>query len=181
MLFSSKIQFVTIPIVVMLLFSACKNNTVEQNQQSQQYNTALEKQMLRVNSELVDFEDETINRFLDRYGWKMEETGSGLRWMLVEEGNGKKAQDGQVATFEYKVYLLNGELVYSSDVDGLKSFRIGHGGVESGLEEGILFLKVGDKARFILPSHLAFGLPGDQNKIPEKASLLYEVKLIDLK
>lgn len=111
----------------------------------------------------------------------MEETGSGLRWMILQNGKGEKEQIDQLASLEFKVYLLSGRLIYSLEITGLKSFLIGNGGVESGLEEGILFLKLGDKARFILPSHLAFGLQGDGHMIPEKTSLLYEVKLIDLK
>lgn len=111
----------------------------------------------------------------------MEETGSGLRWMILQNGEGEKEQIDQLASLEFKVYLLSGRLIYSLEITGLKSFLIGHGGVESGLEEGILFLKLGDKARFILPSHLAFSLQGDGHMIPEKTSLLYEVKLIDLK
>ena len=57
---------------------------------------------------------------------------------------------------------------------------LGSGGVESGLEEGILLLKLGDKARFIIPSYLAHGLSGDQDKIPPKATLIYTIKIIDL-
>ena len=41
-------------------------------------------------------------------------------------------------------------------------------------------MKVGDKAKFIIPSHLAFGLLGDENKIPKRATLVYDVELIDV-
>jgi FKBP-type peptidyl-prolyl cis-trans isomerase FkpA len=77
--------------------------------------------------------------------------------------------------------LLNGDLAYSSGQTGPKEFEIGHGGVESGLEEGILLLHVGDHAKFIVPSHLAFGLLGDQNKIPQRATLVYDIELVKLK
>jgi FKBP-type peptidyl-prolyl cis-trans isomerase len=53
--------------------------------------------------------------------------------------------------------------------------------VESGLEEVILFLKKGDRAKIIIPSHLAFGLVGDGNKIPAMATLVYDLELIELK
>ena len=79
------------------------------------------------------------------------------------------------------IRLLNGETIYRSENKGIKEFLIGKGGVESGLEEGILLLHQGDKARFIIPSHLAFGLLGDSDKIPEKASLVYDVELIKIK
>jgi len=48
------------------------------------------------------------------------------------------------------------------------------------LEEGLLLLHQGDKAKFIIPSHLAYGLLGDQKQIPPGATLVYDVELIQL-
>jgi FKBP-type peptidyl-prolyl cis-trans isomerase len=41
-------------------------------------------------------------------------------------------------------------------------------------------MHVGDKMRFILPSHLAHGLTGDQSKIPPLSSVVYEIELLEL-
>jgi len=50
--------------------------------------------------------------------------------------------------------------------------------VISGLEEGILYLSEGDKAKIIIPSHLGYGLLGDLDKnIPPKATLIYDIEL----
>jgi FKBP-type peptidyl-prolyl cis-trans isomerase len=43
-----------------------------------------------------------------------------------------------------------------------------------------LLLRVGDKARFILPSHLAHGVPGDGVKIPRRATIIYDLELINI-
>jgi FKBP-type peptidyl-prolyl cis-trans isomerase len=51
--------------------------------------------------------------------------------------------------------------------------------VESGLHEGIKYMKKGEKARLILPPHLAHGLIGDMNKIPMNATLIYDIQVID--
>lgn len=161
-----------------LFFVACEDDT--HKKETIDY-AAIKEQMLKVNSKLVEIEDESINKFIERKGWEMKETGTGLRWMLIENGEGERAQTGQLVSLEYEVYLFSGQLIYSSKTMGIKSFKIGYGGVERGLEEGILFLKLGDKARFILPSHLAYGLQGDGQSIPRKVSLLYEVELIELK
>jgi FKBP-type peptidyl-prolyl cis-trans isomerase len=42
-------------------------------------------------------------------------------------------------------------------------------------------MHVGDRAKFIVPSHLAFGLLGDQNKIPQHATLVYDIELVKIK
>jgi FKBP-type peptidyl-prolyl cis-trans isomerase len=111
----------------------------------------------------------------------MKETGTGLRYMIYRDGSGLKAEKGKVAILNYKLWLITGDLVYSSETNGPKSFLIGKGGVESGLEEGILLMKVGDKAKMILPSHLAHGLLGDEKKIPPRTAIVYDIELVELK
>jgi len=41
-------------------------------------------------------------------------------------------------------------------------------------------LRVGDCAKIIIPSHLAYGLIGDQKKILHKASLVYDIEFISM-
>lgn len=179
MLFNYKNRIVLISLLVAIFTLGCKHRVPIKESVTKDYAT-LEKQMLKRNSDLVELENNQIEAFIKEKHWNMEESGTGLRWMILENGKGEKAKTGQRVRLEYNVYLLDGQRIYSSDQTGPKSFLIGHGGVESGLEEGILFLKLGDKARFILPSHLAYGQQGDGNLVPSKASLLYEIKLIDL-
>jgi FKBP-type peptidyl-prolyl cis-trans isomerase len=90
------------------------------------------------------------------------------------------AETGKIAVLRYSVWLITGDEIYNSDRDGLKEFMIGRGGVESGLGEGILLLRVGDRAKFIIPSHLGFGLLGDQDKVPPKSTLIYDLELVSL-
>ncbi|MBW6491545.1 MAG: FKBP-type peptidyl-prolyl cis-trans isomerase [Lentimicrobium sp.] len=141
----------------------------------------LKESLVAANKQAVKAENEQIESFICRYNWKMKETGSGLRYQIYFQGSGEEVQPGRIAVLKYTVRLITGDLIYSSDNDGLKEFMIGRGGVESGLEEGILLLKVGDRAKFIIPSHLGFGLLGDQDKVPPKSTLIYDLELISLK
>lgn len=141
----------------------------------------LNEKLLLANSAAVDEENNQIENLIISSGWKMIKTGTGLRYQILEKGNGSRAEFGKKAIIEFETQLITGEVIYSSYKVGLKEFNIGSGGVESGLEEGILLLNVGDKARFVIPSYLAHGLSGDQNKIPPKATLIYTLKLIELK
>jgi peptidylprolyl isomerase len=52
---------------------------------------------------------------------------------------------------------------------------------ESGLNEAVKLLSIGDKAKLILPSHLAYGLLGDFDKIPPQSILLIDVQLNKIK
>ncbi len=138
------------------------------------------KTLEATNKILIETEKQEIRDFIGRYGWQMHETGSGLWYQIYVQGNGKQAMPGMMATLKYTLHLLTGDLVYSSDNDGLKQFRIGRGGVVPGLEEAILLLRQGDKARLIMPSHLAYGVPGDGARIPTRATIVYDVELIKL-
>ena len=137
--------------------------------------------LVKVNKMLVEYDKQEIDAFIKRHDWEMEETGTGLRYMIYQIAEGVPAQKDMIATINYRINLLNGKQCYSSGDLGPKEFRIGKGGVEAGLEEGILLMKVGEKAKFIMPPHLAHGLLGDENKIPPRATIVYDVELVSVK
>jgi peptidyl-prolyl cis-trans isomerase A (cyclophilin A) len=53
--------------------------------------------------------------------------------------------------------------------------------VIEGWDEGIALLQVGDKARFVIPSHLGYGSRGAGGAIPPNATLIFDVELMDVK
>ncbi len=136
--------------------------------------------MVKTNRYLVRSEEEDINDMINRYGWQMTKTGSGLRYQIDKKGKGPQAKAGDAVELEYTASLLNGALVLNSAEDGPMRFIVGRGGVPGGIEEGVLLLRQGDEAKFVLPSHLAFGLPGDGKRIPARASLVYKIKLVEI-
>jgi FKBP-type peptidyl-prolyl cis-trans isomerase FkpA len=144
-------------------------------------NGEIKESLLNANKQTVSTEDEQIRNLIERYGWKMEETGTGLRYLIYHKGNGPEVHFDKIVSINFEIRLITGDLVYSSKESGIKEFKVGSGSVESGLEEGILLLHVGDKAKFIVPSHLAWGLIGDQERIPPKSTLIYDVEVLNMK
>jgi FKBP-type peptidyl-prolyl cis-trans isomerase FkpA len=134
----------------------------------------------RYNQQIVKTEIQEIDDFMLRYHWEMKETPTGLRYMIYKKGSGPDARQGDVVSIKYKVNLLNGDLVDLSDPTSLLTVEIGKRTVVSGLEEGIMLMKKGSKAKLIVPSHLAFGLLGDLKKIPARAVLVYDVELCEI-
>ncbi len=157
---------------------ACNNTPKKEKRKitKKEYKETLES----VNRYMVKLDAERINSFAKRRGWKMQQSQTGLWYMIYDETNDEKASIGKIATLKYKISLLDGTLCYSSDSLGTKTFLIGRGGVESGLEEGILLMKKGEKARFIMPPHKAHGILGDMNKIRGRQTILYEIELVEL-
>ena len=131
----------------------------------------------KANRYLVREEREMINDYISRQGLIMTETGTGLRYRIVKQGDTALIKTKDIVSMEYEVRLLDGEVIYSSKEFGPKVFVVGRGSVESGLEEALLHLHKGDVAEIILPSHLAFGLLGDGDRIPPKSALVYKVKI----
>ena len=138
------------------------------------------KRMVEVNKILVRKDQQIIKGYNERHELNMKESGTGLWFKVIGKGEGEAAAEGKTATINYKVSLLDGTECYNSAVDGVKTFTIGRGGVESGLEEGILMLNEGGKAKFIMPPHLAYGLPGDGDKIPPRAIIVYDVEVVSI-
>ena len=111
-----------------------------------------------------------------------EKTESGLRYQFIQRGDGKKAENGKTVAVHYEGSLDNGK-VFDSSYPRKKpiEFRLGQGQVIEGWDEGIALLKVGDKARFVIPSHLGYGPSGAGGVIPPNANLIFDVELMDVK
>ena len=116
---------------------------------------------------------------LDKVSAGFQKTDSGLRYQIIQEGAGEQAAAGQTVSVHYKGQLLDGTVFDSSykrqqPID----FVLGQGQVIPGWDEGVLLLKVGDKARFVIPSDLAYGSRGAGGVIPPDAALIFDVELV---
>jgi len=111
-----------------------------------------------------------------------EKTESGLRYQFIQRGDGKKAENGKTVSVHYEGSLENGK-VFDSSYPRKKpiEFKLGIGQVIEGWDEGIALLKVGDKARFVIPSDLGYGSAGAGGVIPPNATLIFDVELMDVK
>ncbi|MDG2357654.1 MAG: peptidylprolyl isomerase [Polaribacter sp.] len=119
---------------------------------------------------------------LDKVAAGYDETESGLRYQILQKGDGKKAFKGAGVSVHYKGQLLDGTVFDSSykrkePID----FNVGLGQVIAGWDEGIQLLQVGDKARFVIPSNLAYGSAGAGGVIPPNATLIFDVELMAVK
>lgn len=109
-------------------------------------------------------------------------TASGLRYIRLNETQGELAVAGKTVAVHYSGYLENGTVFDSSISRGEPiSFPLGQGRVIKGWDEGIALLKVGEKARLLIPSALAYGDRGAGGLIPPGANLIFDVELVSVK
>ncbi len=108
-------------------------------------------------------------------------TASGLKYIVVKDATGLAAAKGKNVKVHYTGYFTDNSIFDSSVERGEPfSFVLGKGQVIPGWDEGVALMKVGEKARFIIPYQLGYGEKG-YGPIPAKATLIFDVELLEVK
>lgn len=101
--------------------------------------------------------------------------------LVKSENCDRKTKKGDVLTMHYSGILDDGKPFDSSyDRKEPFKFQVGVGQVIRGWDEGLLDMCIGEKRRLTIPPHLAYGETGAGDRIPPKATLLFEVELMGI-
>ncbi len=136
--------------------------------------------LMLLNKSFAALENEEIEHYIDSLKLDMSQTSTGLRYKIINEGNGNSFQKKDNVTFSYSIRTLDGtECKEMKNVT--TTIELGKNEIERGIEEAVMLLKVSGKGQFIIPSHLAFGVSGYKNCIPPWMSVLCEINIIESK
>jgi len=121
--------------------------------------------------------DKEINTMAEGY----TKTDSGLRYKITtSKKTGATPERGQTVRVHYTGMLTDGTKFDSSyDRNQPLAFPVGVGKVIPGWDEGIRLLKVGEKAKLIIPPYLGYGERGN-GPIPPNSILLFDVELVGI-
>lgn len=169
---------ILVGVIVLCSWFSCSNSGNEQVEMSQYQ---IKEVLIDANKIAAEQESLQIDGYVARRKLDVITTGTGLRYQIYFKGEGKKAEPQMRAVVSYEMSLIDGRVIYSTKEVGVEEFTIGNDRVESGLHEGICYMSVGDKAKIIIPSHLAHGLVGDFKKIPVRSTIIYDIELKELK
>lgn len=112
----------------------------------------------------------------------MQVTDDGLYYEITKKTEGKQPKAGDMVAVHYVGRLLTGTEFDNSIKRGEPiEFPVGTGRVIKGWDEGILLLKEGEEATFLIPPQLGYGVRGAGGVIPPNAWLLFEVELVKVK
>lgn len=90
-------------------------------------------------------------------------------------------QFGDEVIFEYNITDLQGNVIYSKEALGVKSYKVDKEDFISALQKGIKLMKVGETLLFVVPSYHAYGIAGDGNKIEVNQTIKSTVTLLNIK
>jgi FKBP-type peptidyl-prolyl cis-trans isomerase len=152
-----------------------------------------EKSAERAKALLVE-EAKTIESYIAEKGLTAQKTENGLYYVIETEGTGDSTTAGTTMYVNYAGYLLNGTLFDTSYPEIAKAnnvfseerpyeplpVNVGMGQVIPGWDEGLMLLKKGSKAKFIIPSPLAYGENGAGELIPANSILVFDVEVTDV-
>jgi FKBP-type peptidyl-prolyl cis-trans isomerase len=129
--------------------------------------------VLEMNKELALKEDSILKVYVSQSDALYEKDELGFWYRITKRTNGVWGSELKNCSFDYKMKLLNGEVLLEES----KQAVLGRKELIVGLEEGLKLLRKGDEATFIIPWYLAHGMKGDETLVPPYTSLIYEVKI----
>ena len=112
------------------------------------------------------------------------ETIGGARYFIRRPGTGDATpKQGQIVTLYYEGrFLSNGQKFDSSaDNGGPYNYPVGLNKALPGWDEALLTMKKGERRTVALPYWLAYGEKGLRNKVPGKASVVFDLELLDFR
>ena len=98
----------------------------------------------------------------------------------VVVGTGKEAKTGDKVKVHYTGTLANGTQFDSSKGKDPFGFTLGKGEVIKGWDDGVVGMKIGGKRKLTIPYALGYGEKGNPPTIPPKATLLFDVELLEV-
>lgn len=122
-----------------------------------------------------------IQNYIDRSACKFEKDTSGVFICVLEAGKGRSVKKGDKFLAHYEGRLLDGRIFYSSfEKNKPYLFKFGEDPLIPAWEYALEGRKTGEKIRFIAPFETAYGKEGSGNTIPPYATLVFDVKILDI-
>jgi FKBP-type peptidyl-prolyl cis-trans isomerase len=117
--------------------------------------------------------------FVEKTWPEAKKTNTGIRYIILREGEGPKPVPGDKVNVLYVGKLLNGKVFdQATEADKPFSFRIRRDMVIEGWDQVLQLMKKGEKRLVIIPPELGYGTRGQPPKIGRNQTLVFEIELL---
>lgn len=140
----------------------------------------VKENLLEMNKQFYELEEQEINHYIDSLHLEMSRTSSGLRYHIIEKGAGDSIVGDDEVTIKYTIGPL-GEEPCDKITDVVTTVKIGHTDIEKGIREAIPLMRNGGSGEFILPSVIAFGVPGKGKCINSWTPVFMKMAILEVK
>jgi FKBP-type peptidyl-prolyl cis-trans isomerase FkpA len=118
-----------------------------------------------------------IDEYLSEQGITAQMDESGLRYVILEEGEGNRPTVDHTVNVKYKGTLMSDNSMFDENTDGIE---LSLNAVIEGWKIGIPLIKEGGKIILYMPSNLGYGCSNLGTTIPSNANLIFEVEIIEI-
>jgi FKBP-type peptidyl-prolyl cis-trans isomerase len=166
-------------IILLLSLFSCDN------QQPQiPYNklpkSKLKDNLVEMNKLLAEKEDKDILLYIKKNNLDVKKSPLYFWYQIEEKGDGAPIKTGNKVHIMFNLSLLDGTVCYTPKYKGSQDLTIGHVDIIKGLDEALLLLHDGGKAKFIIPSTMAFGIVGDEDRVGSKKTVVYDILSVEI-
>lgn len=173
---SRRVLLLVVCVVAMLMLVACRRS---QSTGPSISRSEAKELLMRINQTLSTDDRVAIEQYIEQSGLQgVRQSPTGLFYLIEGDTSGQRAALNSVVEYRYSITLLDSTECYAPAEP--KQIMVGKGGVESGVEEALQLMHVGQRAMLIIPPHLAHGLAGDGQQIPPRAIIVYRIELLSV-
>lgn len=131
-----------------------------------------------INRYLSEKDKAVIEGYGRRNKLKLTLSESGYYYHIFSKGNGKAIAQNSTVFITGTLALVDGTPCYTYTPEEPKAIAIARSPEITGLHIALPMLKEGAHALFIFPPNLAFGLLGDNNKVPPRATIVMNINIL---
>jgi FKBP-type peptidyl-prolyl cis-trans isomerase len=117
--------------------------------------------------------------FVEKTWPEAKKTNTGIRYIILREGEGAMPKPGDKVNVLYIGRLLNGKVFdQATEPDKPFTFRIRRDMVIEGWDQVLQLMKKGEKRLVIIPPEMGYGTRGQPPKIGRNQTLVFEIELL---
>jgi gliding motility-associated peptidyl-prolyl isomerase len=164
-----------------ILFAIGCQDTIARRPKQHSSGSFMKESVVR-NKKLVASEEKLIDSIIKSNPDKeyiASQKGYWYTYEIKNENDTLRPKRGDVAFFEYEIYDLTGNIIYTALELRPKDYLVDKEEIMIGLRDGIKLMRKNEKITFLFPSHIAYGYLGDKNRIGPNVPIICTVTLND--